>query len=104
MKSPDKYIGKGYVIWACITQFDAATGDDTFRGDAAPKKLKYWFSDGQNAFFTGSASRFADFVQDDVVQMKVISLGSYSYDTQAGGNTTVPLFQVSKITHKGSCE
>ena len=53
---------------------------------------------------TGSASRFADFVQDDVVQMKVISLGSYSYDTQAGGNTTVPLFQVSKITHKGSCE
>jgi hypothetical protein len=34
----------------------------------------------------------------------VVSLGSYSYDTQIGGNTTVPLFQVVKIKlEKGSC-
>ena len=35
--------------------------------------------------------------------MNVVVLGSYSYDTQVGGNTTVPQFQVNKITRKGSC-
>jgi hypothetical protein len=44
-----------------------------------------------------------DFVEDDMVVMNVTSLGSFSYDTQIGGNTTVPLFTVDKITRKGSC-
>jgi len=35
--------------------------------------------------------------------MNVTSLGSYDYDTQSGGSTTVPLFQVDSIAHKGSC-
>lgn len=54
--------------------------------------------------FTGNADQLADFVADDVVVMNVMSLGSLSYDTQAGGNTTVPLFEVVKITRKGTCE
>jgi hypothetical protein len=33
--------------------------------------------------------------------MNVAVVGSYSYDTQAGGNTTVPQFQIRKITRKG---
>lgn len=103
VKSPDKYLGKTYQIWACITQFDAATGDDSFRGEASNKKRTYWYSDGDNTMFTGNADQLADFVEDDVVVMNVMSLGSLSYDTQAGGNTTVPLFEVVKITHKGSC-
>ncbi len=36
--------------------------------------------------------------------MNVVSLGSYSYDTQAGGNTTVPLFDIRKIIARGSCD
>jgi hypothetical protein len=56
-----------------------------------------------NAFFNGDASRLADFVQDDVVYMKVLSMGSISYDTQNGGNTTVPLFEIVSISRKGSC-
>ena len=35
--------------------------------------------------------------------VNVIVLGSYSYDTQAGGNTTVPSFIIDKITRKGDC-
>lgn len=46
VKSPDAYIGKGYVIWGCIFQFDAATGDEGFLAQAANKKLTYWFTDG----------------------------------------------------------
>lgn len=103
VKSPDTYTGKGYVIWACIFQFDAATGTEGFLAQAANKKLSYWFSDGENASFTGTAAKLADFVEDDVVYMKVVSEGSYSYDTQAGGNTTVPQFRVVSISRKGSC-
>ncbi len=54
--------------------------------------------------FAGDASRLANFVEGDVVVMNVISTGSYSYDTQSGGNTTVPSFEVKKITRKGSCD
>lgn len=104
MKSPDTYIGKTYQVWACITQFDAATGADTFLGQASNKKREYWYSDGDNVLFTGTESQLADFVQDDVVVMNVRSLGSFSYDTQIGGNTTVPWFSVDKITRKGSCD
>jgi hypothetical protein len=38
VKSPDRYTGKGYELWACISQFDAATGDDMFRGQAHNKR------------------------------------------------------------------
>ena len=85
-------------------QFDAATGTDAFLANASNTKQEYWNLYGENASFLGSESKLADFVEGDVVQMKVISPGSYSFDTQAGGNTTVPQFEVRKITHKGSCD
>ena len=103
VKSPDTYLGKGYVLWGCITQFDAATGPDSFRAQASYKNQEWWYSDGVNAFFNGDEARLADFVADDIVYMKVVSLGSFSYDTQNGGNTTVPLFEVVSIKRKGGC-
>lgn len=39
----------------------------------------------------------ADFITDDMVQMTVTALGSNTYDTQIGGNTTVPAFNVERI-------
>jgi len=105
VKAPDNYLGKTYVVWACITQFDAATGDDSFRADASYKNWgEDWWLNGDNALFGGDASQLSDFLTDDIVVMNVTSAGSFSYDTQAGGNTTVPLFAVDKITHKGSCK
>lgn len=104
VKSPDATTGKGFKVWACITQFDAATGDGTFRGNASYKNLKSEWYLGDNSMFTGSAAQLADFVAGDIVSMSVVNLGSYSYDTQIGGNTTVPIFQVVKIKRaKGSC-
>ena len=104
VKNPDSKTGNAYEIWACIYQFDAATGTDAFLAHASNEKQEYWYLDGENSAFVGTESKLADFVEGDAVQMKVISLGSYSYDTQAGGNTTVPKFEVRKITHKGSCD
>jgi hypothetical protein len=77
-------------------EFDAATGPDSFRGQGSNKKREYWF--------TGDEAGLADFVRDDVVVMNMVPLGFYSSDTQAGGNTTAPWFQVVKITRKGSCD
>lgn len=102
VKAPDTYLGKGYKLWACIAQFDAATGTDTFRGNASWHKETYWYK-GSNSFFVGVEAQLADFLTGDVVAMNVIGLGSYSYDTQTGGNTTVPLFEVVTIKHAGSC-
>ncbi len=103
VKAPDDHIGRTYQVWGCIFQFDAATGPEGFLAQAAPKRLDYWYTDGENASFTGDADRLADFVEGDIVVMNVTVLGSYSYDTQAGGNTTVPSFLVDKITRKGDC-
>ena len=103
VKAPDDYTGNGYLLWGCITQFDAATGESSFRAQGAAMNTEYWFSDGANTMFNGDAEALAQFVADDVISMKVISEGSYSYDTQAGGNTTVPMFRVTEITLQGSC-
>jgi hypothetical protein len=104
VKAPDRYIGKRYRVWACISQFDAATGPDTFRGQASFRKEPYWWLSGDNALFTGSESQLERYVTDDIVVMGVISLGSISYDTQIGGSTTVPLFEVVTIARlRGSC-
>lgn len=105
VKSPDKYSGKRYRVWACITQFDAATGDEAFRGNASYKRQKEWFLDTDNAIFTGDAERLDPFVADDIVSMRVIGGGSLSYETTIGGETTVPVFEVVTIKReKGSCE
>lgn len=103
VKSPDKYIGNAYQVWGCITQFDAATGDAQFRANASWTKQTYWYLYGDNAIFTSPASRLANFVEGDLVLMYVFGGGSYTYDTQIGGSTTVPLFQVYRIFNKGTC-
>lgn len=102
VKAPDSYVGKGYKVWACITQVDAATGDGRFRGYASYHKLKSWFG-GDSSMFTGDAGQLADYAQGDIVAMSVVGAGSLSYDSQVG-NTTVPAFFVVKIRRlKGSC-
>ena len=103
VKAPDNYLGNTYKICACITQFDAATGPDGFRAQASYGNQTYWYTDGANAVFTGDATQLADFVQDDIVQMDVVSLGSLSYDTQIGGSATAPAFEVMTIKRMGSC-
>ena len=102
VKAPDDHMFERYKLWACITQFDAATGADTFRGDASYREEEYWF-EGENSFFSGDVDDLADFVADDVVFMNVTVGGSYTYDTTLGGSITVPLFLVDVISHRGSC-
>jgi hypothetical protein len=104
VKDPDKYFGRGYRIWACITQFDAATGTDAFRANASYRDEPDWYLGGDNALFIGDETKLEDFVKGDAVALSVVDGGSYSYDTQIGGNTTAPIFRVVTIKRaSGSC-
>ncbi|MEV6869129.1 DUF4190 domain-containing protein [Streptosporangium subroseum] len=104
-KDPDAYAGEHFILYGEVTQFDAATGTDGFLADTGPTKQQSAYgivNFGQNAAYVGSKSRLADVVEDDLFQAYVTVVDSYSYETQIGGNTTVPRFKVDRIKVYGS--
>lgn len=96
-KDPDAHIGEKIVLFAQVTQFDSATGTDTFRANAAVDQLEYWSLDGTNTIFVGDEELLGPVVQGDIVKVYATVLGSLSYETQIGGNTTVPSIAVGLI-------
>jgi hypothetical protein len=103
VKDPDAAAGNGYRIWACISQFDAATGPSTFRAQASYRNEEFWWSDGENAVFRGDEGVLADYVEGDVVRMNARTLGAFTYDTNTGGTATAPEFSVATIKREGDC-
>jgi hypothetical protein len=107
LKSPWDGAFEQHIVWACITQFDGATGPDEFRGQASYRNEDYWYSDGENSYFESNPisnpGMLDDFFADDVVRMYVVTAGDYSYETTMGGTLTVPLFSIVGIEHHGSC-
>jgi len=102
VKDPDANTGKTIVVYARITQFDAATGDCVFRANVAHQKMENSWEYSENAVFGGEGgiagcSALKGFVAEDEVRVTATSLGSVSYETQIRGNTTVPAFRVEKI-------
>lgn len=98
VRDPDAVIGQLFRIAVVVAQFDAATGPCTFRGyyDNEPREYSFEY-EGDNAVFTSTepACPVLDGIDnDDVVWLTVESTGSISYDTQIGGSTTVPAFEV----------
>ncbi|MFG1948277.1 hypothetical protein [Nonomuraea sp. NPDC048826] len=96
VKNPDVFKGEKFIIYGEVTQFDAATGNDIFRANSGGKKMQPEYgltSYDQNSLFTGSKDQLSDVVEGDVFQAYATVLGSYSYDTQIGGNTTVRVFR-----------
>jgi hypothetical protein len=100
VKNPDAVTGQTFVMVVNITQFDAATGACAFRGywDNEPREYSYEYA-GDNAYFTSgdgytNCPVLDGIDQNDTIRVWATSLGSLSYDTQVGGNTTVPSFDV----------
>ena len=103
-KDPDAYAGKAYKIYGYVSQFDSATDTDGFRANTGPKKVDEsdWYDFDQNSILTGDAAMLSKIVEDDLFEAKVIVAGAFSYDTQLGGNTTVPSFLIREISVYGS--
>ncbi|MDQ7910539.1 hypothetical protein RB614_39195 [Phytohabitans sp. ZYX-F-186] len=104
-KDPEAHAGERIVVHGLVTQFDAATGTDTFRGNVGGKKRKpsYGYVDYEtNTILTGETPQLAKVVEDDLFTAKVTVLGAFDYETQLGGGTTAPLLQIDSITVTGS--
>lgn len=100
VKNPDAVEGQYFVMIVDITQFDGATGPCAFRAAWDNVAHEYSFDyAGDNAIFTSgdgvsSCPALAGVDQNDVVRVWVKATGTFSYDTQIGGSTTVPSFSV----------
>ncbi len=101
VKNPDGRQGETIQIYGVITQFDAATGTEEFRADAGPSRKSDPYDYTENALFSGTDKKLANFVEDDIFVAKVIVTGAYTYDTQAGGVATVPQFEIYSIKRIG---
>jgi hypothetical protein len=100
-KNSDDYVGDRIIVHGQVTQFDSATGPDTFLADAdGPRRDAFEYS--QQTMFIGDESDLTKVVEDDLFTAKVVVLGPTSFDTQIGGNTTVPTLQVMSIKVTGS--
>jgi hypothetical protein len=98
-KEPDAHAGTNLIVFGDVAQLDSATGPCNMLLSAAEAQKESSFDYEQNTLATSGDSEsvcpvFDPLVEGDHVKMWVTVLGSYSYETQIGGNTTVPAFQV----------
>lgn len=103
-KNPDAHVGEAIIVYGYITQFDSATGSDTFRADVSGQRQSDWYDYDTNTFLSGDEARLSDFVEDDIFVAKVTVEGSYSYETTMGGETTVPTLTVVSIKRIGTAD
>lgn len=104
-KSPDSHAGEAYIVYGVVTQFDSATGDEQFRADVDGVKHtpSYGYVDyPTNTLMTNISGDVSDLVEDDLFTAKVVVVGAFSYDTQIGGETTVPQLSVISISVTGN--
>lgn len=97
-KDPARHVGERVVVFGKVTQFDAATGTSGFRANVGGKRLPvtYGFVNyPSNTMLTGDENGLATLVEGDIFRAEVTVIGPYSYDTQIGGNTTVPALTVT---------
>lgn len=101
-RMPNSQKNKNYVVYACVAQFDANTGGSKFRGYASPVAQQYYFSNGANAIFTGSASQLLKLGENTAFIAKVTVTGGVSYST-IGGKTSVPSLAIKQFQVIGKC-
>ena len=100
LKDPDANIGKVFKIWGEVSQFDSATGTDTFRAQISHQREQYWYTDGHSVILTGNASDLTDYIEDDVFLATIEVGGSTTYSNIMGGGNTVPTFTIHKIERR----
>jgi hypothetical protein len=91
--------GHRFVHYACIFQFDSVTGTKDFLAEWTNSGYGIW-NDVVNVRLP-SASVGAKAFATDVVALHGYVLGNLSYQTQSGGNDTVPNLEVTTIAVVG---
>lgn len=104
-KDPDAYEGDRIVVHGHVTQIDPAAGRSTVRanvdgvayGGDERAYLKYKTS----TMLSGDAKALDGVASGDLFTAEVTVRGSMSYDTQVGGNETVPVLAIDSIRVTG---
>ncbi len=109
-KAPDLHLGERIIVYGQVTQFDSATGASGMRAnvDGVIHPVRYGYADYETntvlAVGSAEASLLANVVKGDLFTARVVVNGSYAYDTQIGGSTTVPQLIVESIQVTGSAK
>ncbi|MFF0284508.1 DUF2510 domain-containing protein [Rhodococcus aetherivorans] len=97
-KNPSTAVGRKIVLFGRVYQFDSATGTGAFLAYTEPVQGNSKYDYDQNTWVNAHDPTILEpVVEDDIVKMYVEVKGAYSYDTQIGGNTTVPEVTVNII-------
>lgn len=102
VRDPDAAVGDRVVLFGVVTQADAITGVCAMLASVGTEQDDTGFDYALNAYFVAGdgvddCPVLRDVVEGDHVRLEVTGDGSLAYDTQAGGTTTVPLFQVDSV-------
>ena len=97
IRDPDSAIGHRIIIYGAVKQADAATGGNAFLAIVMGKPHAEHAYRTMAMITANDPSIIAHVVEGDQVTMYVECAGTYTYDTQFGGKTTVPLFRVNII-------
>jgi hypothetical protein len=102
VKDPAAAKGQKYVLYGVVTQFDAATGTCAFLAGTSNVDQASAYSFNQNTWIdsvksAGKCPLVTNVVQGDHIKLSIVVEGDYSYDTQAGGNTTVPRVKLTAV-------
>lgn len=104
-KDPDAYQGERIVVYGHVTQIDPAAGESTVRanvdGVAHGGEERAYLKYKTNTMLSGDAKALDGVVSGDLFTAEVTVRGSMSYDTQVGGNATVPVLAIDSIRVTG---
>lgn len=95
-RDPDQFLGQCFTLVFSIVQFDQGTGPCSFRAyfDNSARNYNFEYL-GENALvsFDAPCPDLNPVGTDDVLRVRVVSLGGLRYDTTIGGTATAVAFQ-----------
>ncbi|MFJ3405060.1 DUF4190 domain-containing protein [Promicromonospora sp. NPDC090134] len=100
-KDPDKAQGRAVVVFAEVMQFDSTTGPDRFLAGAGVDQPGSAYELETQSVFVAEEALLGGVEAGDVLKVHAVVDGSFTYENQIGGASTVPALTVAKIEDVG---
>ncbi|MEU5553850.1 MULTISPECIES: hypothetical protein [unclassified Micromonospora] len=82
---PNDYIGRTFVVYGQVTQFDDATGEDTFAARVGPRRTTDEGGYDTTMLLDGDPKLLRSLAEGEEFQAEVMLLGTYLYSPPTGG-------------------
>ncbi|MGH8825175.1 MAG: hypothetical protein ACRDVN_11945 [Jiangellaceae bacterium] len=100
-RDPDAHAGERIVVFAEVTQFDSATGNDVLRANAGATQPTQTYELETNTIIVADSSALASVSQDDVLRLEAVVDGVAEYETMIGGSTVAPQLHAASVQNVG---